>query len=171
MGFTPEAKRLCRESVLPTLEAAFKAGNKFAVFQALLIAAAGRNAPPEWARLALRSIERGINSGRIADLNEAFGWRDSGGGHKSTRMAQARYRRYSSEIMNLLVRERAAGRGMTPVTFEAIAEEIGVGRSLVQEVWNRRRAEILRTVEFLDDQSGGKRGWTNAVLVFDYWDE
>lgn len=58
---------------------------------------------------------------------------------------------------------RRGGIGMTALTFEEIAERFGVGRSLVQKVWQKRRAELLAV------KAGDPPG-NHSFVMSDIWD-
>lgn len=160
---TPAAKGEMRKRGLAYAEKQFRAGEKYQLFLAVMLSVAGREPVPEWTREELWKIERGLTRGEIRDLNEAFGWTQKGEFHKKTRMEASRYRRYAQTIFLKLADARRNGLGMTPVTFEEIAESVGVGRSLVQQVWTRRKNELLRVTA--GDSTGG-----HAYLVADHWD-
>lgn len=153
-----------RKAGLADAEKQFLEGDRFQILTAIILAAAGRESVPEWARAELWKIERGLNRGEIRDLNEAFGWTQKGELSKKSRTEASRYRRHRQDVFQALWEARRIGQGMTPVTFEEIAERFKVGRSLVQRVWIERKEELLRVKE------GDPKG-NHVVVVVSYWDE
>ena len=169
---SPIAKATMRAAGLADAEKRFlEDGDKYAVFEAITFAAAGREPVPEWAREALWAINRGLSQGELADLNAAFNWLPKGEFNKRSRTESARYRRHAQAIFMELYEARRRGEGMTAVTFETIAgmlneatsESPKIGRSLVQQVWIERKAELLRVTE-------GERPGTHAFVLADFWD-
>ena len=169
---SPVAKATMRAAGLAHAEKRFREdGDKYAVFEAITFAAAGREPVPEWAREALWAINRGLSQGEIADLNAAFNWQPKGEFNKRSRTETARYRRHAQAIFMELYEARRRGQGMTAERFEAIAEMLNqatpespkIGRSLVQRVWMARKAELLRVTV-------GEPTGIHAFVLVDFWD-
>jgi len=162
---TPVAKQAFRRHCLDVSKQEFDAGDKLALLRALFIVASSREPMPEWMIEPLYRVDKGLGRGELADLNEAFGWTQKGEFSKRNRKEHYRKQQVANEIFIALFDARRQGKGMTPDTFEEVAEgfaHLKVGRAMVQGIWKERQSELMKVKP--GDPKGGF-----AFGFVDYW--
>lgn len=85
---------------------AFESGEKDALLGVVFLCARFQAVIPDWAVDALLGIERGLEDGRLLDLNQAFGWQHE---HLAARKKRARQRRLRAPVLQELQAARLAG--------------------------------------------------------------
>lgn len=130
-----EILRLLEES-----RQAFEGGDKSQLMTCVFRCARFQAVIPEWAADALLAIQEGIECGRIANFNEAFGKPRE---KVNTRAARARKEKVRPEVLAVLSGLRADGSSLNDAEMFEKALEILRGRGL--NVNHRDIQEIYKT--------------------------
>lgn len=85
---------------------AFESGEKDALLGIVFLCARYQAVIPDWAVDALLDVERGLESGTLVDLNQAFGWKHE---HLASRKRRARQARLRADVLLELQAARLAG--------------------------------------------------------------
>jgi hypothetical protein len=99
----------------------FKAGDKSQLRRCYRLCGQFQAVIPDWARDAEEQIERQLASGRVKDLNEAYGWQADAVDSRAAKVRRAAARH---EIMTMLVRCRSEGKAFNTDLFEDITLQL-----------------------------------------------
>jgi hypothetical protein len=147
-GLSPELEESLwgDAAILRSLEQAreaFEAGDRSALVHAIILCARFQAVIPEWAADAILEVSQRLESGDLRDFNEAFGWKPD---HKGTRRKMDRQKEYAREILSRLHAHRLAGGNLNAEeAFQPIAEELGISRRDVEEVY-RREGQFIKSL-------------------------
>ena len=101
---------------------AYEAGNKYELLICVFRCAAFQAVIPEWAADALIALREGIENGRVADFNDAFGKPLE---KVNTRAARARIKRATPLVLGELLRLRTLGRSLNDAEmFSEVVENL-----------------------------------------------
>ena len=102
-------------------------------------------------------------AGLPCDIHQPLWLPAVGPRHRSRRKGDALFNRNFGEILQALYRARAGGKGMTDITFDAIAEQHGVKKPLVRKVYDRHKTSVLSI------KRGSRPNVANYVLSYWEW--
>lgn len=141
-------------------EASYRAGDRTALFEAIAICARFQAVIPEWAADAILEIEVQLKNGRLEDFNDAFGsW-----GKQGTRYKAYRQGKHAKEVLERLMVYRLEGGNLNAAeAFQPIADELGISRRDVEEIYKRNGAFIKDIPR--GNPSGGRHVHMNLVLA------
>lgn len=118
---------------LEELRVEFIAGNKSVLLTAIGLAFRSNAPAPSWLVDAVQDAEDGLDIGRYADINNAFGWTTAG---KKKRCVAQRQARNKSKILAALVRYRISGGSLNAeLAFRPIAKELNIPWQDVRDVY------------------------------------
>lgn len=119
----------------------FEAGDKGALFEALVFCAHFQAVIPDWLADVLIESERQFESGEIAHLGDIFGGPAE---NKAQRKAKARYRAIEGDAIHRLGLWRARGGSFNAEEcFDTIKNELGCGRRDVENIYKKHKATFL----------------------------
>lgn len=118
---------------LEALRKVFEAGDKGALFAALVLCAHFQAVMPDWLADALLESEKRFENGEIAHIGEIFGPPPKS---KAQRKAAARYRVIERDCLHLLGKSRKQGYSFNAdECFGSIKNELGCGRRDVEAIY------------------------------------
>lgn len=123
---------------LPELEKSFKAGDKFALLQAISECALHDLVLPDWAAMAFLEGYYSVINLRSGSWDDAFGKPFKKGMH----LDQARTRRQARLKVYLAVRRILASEPHTPIDdhlFDRVGKECNVSRSVANQLYYQQR--------------------------------
>lgn len=136
---------------LARLHRAFVAGDRSALFEALLLAPQLKVPSPEWLADAAQDVQRGLVSGRYRSPNHAVGWTNNG---KKKRVTRQRRAMLASKILAELFRYRLEGRSMTRRIYAiTIAGKLGISSRDVVFVYENHGKFIKSIPQKRKDQA------------------
>ena len=119
----------------------YEAGEKLALFEALVICAYFQAVMPEWMADVLIESERRYECGDVACIGEIFGKPPEG---KAKRKADARHREIEGDVLHRLRQWRTRGGTFNAEEcFDQIKGELGCGRRDVQKIYEKHRSTLL----------------------------
>lgn len=142
-----EFKQYTQEAALeflPDLEAAFKAGDRFALFQAISECALHDLALPDWVATAFLEGYYSVINFRSGSWDDAFGRPYKKGLH----VDQARTRRESRLKVFLCARQILSSEPNLPIDedlFERVGRECGVSRSVASQLYYQHKRHMEST--------------------------
>ena len=123
---------------LSRFEAEYNSGQKYELFDALVFCARYQIVIPEWAANALLNMREGVTDGEEADLNSAFGWDElpREKRNRATRVHDALLRKNKKRVIEAIFHHRLEGGSLnTDVGLGEVAEELGLGRRVVEDIY------------------------------------
>lgn len=125
---------------LSNCENEFRAGEREALFRALVICGRHQAVFPEWVANAILDGDVALKSGQITDFNELFG---SPFASKRSRQREARIIAHTDEVLSMLAVYRCDGGSLNvEQAFGEISENTGISRRDVEEIYRRYGAWI-----------------------------
>lgn len=140
-----------REALAPALEAAHKAfldGDRFVLFDVVLVCATFQAVIPSWAVDELLSIQEGISTGHLKDLNAAFGPPRA---RVDSRQRQTRLRKVEGSVVAMLFTVRGEGLSLSAeYAFDEATKRLNslgvhVNRRDVEDIYRLPRVKKLIT--------------------------
>ncbi|MFA7606253.1 MAG: hypothetical protein WCY08_06685 [Rhodocyclaceae bacterium] len=120
----------------------YEAGDKLALFEALVICAYFQAVMPEWMADVLIESERRYECGDVACIGDMFGKPTES---KAQRKAAARYREIEGDVLHLLRQWRTRGGTFNAEEcFDQIKDDLGCGRRDVQKIYEKHRSTLLK---------------------------
>ncbi len=117
----------------------FIQGERDGILGALVVCAEYQAVIPDWVTDELLSLDSKINSGKVTDYNEFFGFNKV---KVPTQRHEYLIRKHEKEVYGALLKARLDGKAIDGNLYEAIAEETGVSRRLVEAIYKKYKASL-----------------------------
>lgn len=142
---------------LEALRKIYEAGDKGALFAALLICAHFQAVMPDWVADALIESKRRYECGELACIGDMFGKPARG---KAQRKAAARYRALEGDVFHRLGQWRVRGGTFNAdECFDQIKDDLGCGRRDVEKIYKKHRSTLLKI-----EKKGPDAGFSSCFL-------
>lgn len=143
------ANHSIKEALVPALDAAHKAfldGDRFVLFDVIIVCATFQAVIPSWAVDALLDIGEGIGAGRLKDMNDAFGPART---RVNSRHRQTRLRKVEGSVIAMLLTVRGEGLPLSAeyafdeATKRLVLQGVHVNRRDVEDIYRIPRVKGL----------------------------
>jgi hypothetical protein len=120
---------------LSLLEQDFHSGRRLALLEAIQICARSQAVMPDWIVDGLTKIDEELHSGRTKDVNDAFGYEPCAAPRRRHNWLVLKH---APDVIARLVRDRLRrGSLSADIAFSSVAEELGIGRRIVESIYKR----------------------------------
>jgi hypothetical protein len=147
---------------LSDCEAAFKSGDRSALFTALTICARAQAVLPDWAADAIIEGEDELSSGKRKDFNELFGWTRE---KRATKERKAMIMEKAATVLAKLTSHRVEGGSWNlDEGLGKVSEETRVPRRVVEAIYKRYGQNIKNIPKGGAEGAGYASIFTNLPL-------
>jgi hypothetical protein len=137
---------------LSSCEAAFVDGDRSALFETLTLCARFQAVIPDWAADAILGAKHDLDVGVREDFNAVFGWQGPG---SRKRQHEALIATKAGEVIDRIIAHRIAGGSLSAEqAFGKVADETGLSRRIVEEIYRRHGTTIKDIPQGNPEQEG-----------------